>query len=118
MQIWDISGGEMFRNLSTAYFRDTNCVLLVFDLSDKNSFVRSKTILEDIKSKRDLYNGLIILIGNKSDKIEERQVVYSEIEELVSVWDIEYLETSAKLNSNVDNMMDLIANKINSNLNK
>ena len=86
--------------------------LLVFALNDKESF-------EAIKQKRDRvlkgkHNGNcpLLLVGNKQDLANERQVEYSEAKGLADSWGIEYIETSAKTNFNCKEAFEKLAKKI------
>ena len=86
--------------------------LLVFAINDKESF-------NIIKSKRDrILKGKhgeptpMVLVGNKQDLSQEREVVYDEAKRLADSWQIEYIETSAKTNFNCKEAFEKLALKI------
>ena len=115
IQIWDTAGQETFRSLIKSYYRGAAGCLLVFDICDINSF---KNIKYWIKNVKDNSNQFIIftLIGNKSDKIQERQVSIQEALEFAEMNELEYIETSALNSRNIYNAFYTTTNKILNNI--
>lgn len=74
--------------------------MLVFDLSRKDTFKNIINWLEDL-NKFGSQDMMTLLIGNKSDLKEIRQVEESEIKELISRFNLEYFEVSAKTGENI-----------------
>lgn len=122
LQIWDTAGQERFRTLIPAYIRDSAAAVIVFDISDKESFKNSSKWINDARNER---NGdiLIYLVGNKADVDESKRAVSeSEIKEFVekeeanegsgSGGKIIYFETSASNGYNVKNLFHGIATKL------
>jgi len=101
LTIWDTAGQERFRTITSSYYRGAHAVLLVFDLTNADSFRSSQRWLSDI-SRYSSGNAPIILIGNKSDLLSERQVNGLDAESFADERGLRYVETSAKDSTNVD----------------
>jgi len=101
LQIWDTAGQERFRSITNSYYNGTHAIMLVFDLTDVNSFNRLPKWLEEIDKYMTGKTHKIILIGNKSDDISKRQVYTNDIDTFAMNNNLLYFETSAKNNTNV-----------------
>ncbi len=77
MQIWDTAGQERYKSITNAYYKGAKGALLVFDLTKKTSFENVDKWIVDLKTNGDEQIS-IILIGNKSDLEEHRQVTQEE----------------------------------------
>jgi hypothetical protein len=86
---------------STSYYRSSDAILLIFDVSEKQTFKNCEVWLEDVrlyaKEKVD-----IMLVGNKADLVSKRQIDYKTAKEFADRNGMSYMETSAKQNVNVD----------------
>jgi small GTP-binding protein len=100
LQIWDTAGQERFRSVSKAYFRNALGAVLVFDLTSKTSFDELNMWINDLNTLCSP-NAYIILVGNKTDRDEERVVTEGEAKETAKRYGLEYIETSAKSGDNV-----------------
>ena len=87
LNVWDTAGQEKFRSISRAYYREAVCVLIVFDLSDKATFDDVSSWLDDVRQRCDP-KASIILVGNKSDLDESRQVSIAEANEYANSMNI------------------------------
>ena len=97
----DTAGQERFKSINTSYYRKADCCLLVYDISDKYSFDQLKDyFIETIKEKCKK-NIQIILLGNKTDLEDKRQVSTEEGANLALVNNYIFLETSCLKNKNV-----------------
>lgn len=76
-QIWDTAGQEKYRSITNAYYKGAKGALLVFDLTNKDSFDSVDKWLNELKSEGDI-NIYIIMIGNKCDLTDERQVSFED----------------------------------------
>jgi len=101
MMIWDTAGQERFYTIAKAYFRSALGVILVFDITDRKSFDQLPRWLRDARMEADP-NCTVILVGNKSDLAENRSVSKEEAEKFAKEHELEYIETSALSNSNVE----------------
>ena len=77
MQIWDTAGQERYKSITNAYYKGAKGALLVFDLTKKQSFESVDKWISDLKANGD-EQITIILVGNKSDLEEHRQVTSEE----------------------------------------
>lgn len=81
LQIWDTAGQENFRSITRSYYRSAIGALLVYDITNKDSFIHVKNWLEEVKLNGNPYME-ILLVGNKNDLEEERVVSYEEGESM------------------------------------
>lgn len=71
LQVWDITGNEKFRTLTSIYFRDADAAILVCDVTDKESFINLKeTWYKELKSLGP-ENMVVFVVGNKTDAVVE-----------------------------------------------
>ena len=99
LQIWDTAGQERYMSLNQNLFLKVHGVILMYDISNRDSFDHLTKWLELIK---DAINDIpIVLVGNKIDKEEERLVSYNEGEQLAKELNISFFESSGKENKNV-----------------
>ena len=112
MQIWDTSGQETFRSIAKSYYRGAVGAVLVFDLTNIDTFKSITYWLNEINSVNE-HSTAITLIGNKSDLVIERQVQHEDIELFLFQYpNIDYIETSAKSNINIKQIFYNTAHKI------
>lgn len=111
LQIWDTAGQERFRTMTTSYYRGSQGILLVYDITDKKSFLAIRSWVAQIRQHSDA-NVNMILIGNKADKNDERMVSYGEGESLAKEFNINFFETSAVENMNVEECFLNIASDV------
>jgi len=102
IQVWDTAGQETYKALTKSYYRGAIGCLLVYDITNRDSFNDVSTWLSDIKESNP-DNTNIILIGNKIDLEEYRTVSYEEGKKFADDNKIEFMETSAKTGANVYN---------------
>ena len=101
MQIWDTAGQERFKNIIASYYRGAHGILLIYDVTDKDSFKNLSNWLIEIE-KNSSKNVLKVLIGNKTDLEEKRVISYNQAKEFADSYGLKYIETSAKKNLNVN----------------
>jgi small GTP-binding protein len=111
IQIWDTAGQENFRSITRAYYKNSVCALVVYDISSRDSFNNVTTWIEDCKnqSPKTIF---MVLVGNKCDLNDKRQVTAEEGKELADKNDMMFFETSAKDGINVDEIFLNSANEI------
>ena len=100
LQIWDTAGQERFRTIISSYYKGAHGILLIFDLTDIESFKSLNNWLIEIERNANK-NVIKVLIGNKCDLTEERKVSVQEVNEFAEINGMKYVETSAKDNINV-----------------
>merc|ERR1712137_960587 len=94
LQVWDTAGQERFRSVTRSYYRGAAGAILLYDISDRESFDHVSTWLADARSlaSPDI---VIVLVGNKVDKDDEREVQFLEASRFAQENDLMFLETSA-----------------------
>ena len=98
-QIWDTAGQERFRTVSTSYFKGAHGIMLIYDVTDKNTFANITKWISQIREE--VSNKVcIILVANKID-IEEREVSEEDGINLAKEFNLKLFEASAKDNINV-----------------
>ncbi|CAB0031283.1 unnamed protein product [Trichogramma brassicae] len=113
LQIWDTAGQERFRTITQSYYRSANGVILVYDITKRPSFLSLQKWVDEIR-KYTTSHVLLILVGNKCDLEDAREVKKSEAdmvrEYLPEVFHI--VETSAKENTNIDSIFFSLASEL------
>jgi small GTP-binding protein len=100
LQIWDTAGQERFRSISKAYFRNAVAGVLVFDITDVETFKSLTGWLSDFQQLA-APNAFVLLIANKIDRESERQVGPAEVRAFGERHQLEVIETSAASGENV-----------------
>ncbi|CAK8534995.1 unnamed protein product [Lathyrus sativus] len=108
LQIWDIAGQERFRTITSSYYRGAHGIIIVYDVTDEESFNNVKQWLSEIdRYASDNVNKL--LVGNKSDLTANRVVSYDTAKEFADQIGIPFMETSAKNATNVEGVLMAMA---------
>ena len=95
LQIWDTAGQERFKNIQASYYKGANGILVVYDITNRESFEHVNSWLIEIE-KNGNKNVYKFLIGNKNDLEDQRVVTKEEGEEFASINGMDFFETSAK----------------------
>ena len=107
VKLWDTAGQERFRSISVSTLKNSQATIVVFDLTNKNTFLKVKYWLKEI---RDYSTKMpVCLFGNKSD-LQNREVTQDEIDSLCHEENLTYFETSAKENKGVSEGITKIVN--------
>ncbi|KNC78819.1 Ras-like protein Rab-1A [Sphaeroforma arctica JP610] len=113
LQIWDTAGQERFRTITSSYYRGAHGIIVVYDVTDNDSFNNVKQWMQEIdRYASDNVNKL--LVGNKSDLTTKKVVEYTQAKELADQLGIPFLETSAKNATNVEQAFMTMAGEIKS----
>ena len=113
LQLWDTAGTEKFRSITTGYYRGADAAFVVFDLSSKTSFKSVSEWIENYyKYKNPDSEKNVVLIGNKVDLVDKREVTQEEAENYVKDNNIFYFETSAKEGKNIEECFNFMAEKL------
>ncbi|NWV51266.1 RB27B protein, partial [Daphoenositta chrysoptera] len=112
LQLWDTAGQERFRSLTTAFFRDAMGFLLMFDLTSQQSFLNVRNWMSQLQANAYCENPDVVLIGNKADLLEQREVKEKQGRELAEKYGIPYLETSAASGKNVEKSVGILLDLI------
>jgi small GTP-binding protein len=96
LQLWDTAGQELFRSVTRGYYRGSAGAFLVFDITNHDTFEHIGRWLHDVRevARSDV---VTILLGNKADLAEKREVTREEAEAFAAENQMKYFETSTKL---------------------
>ncbi|GAA5877637.1 hypothetical protein JCM16303_003408 [Sporobolomyces ruberrimus] len=108
LQLWDTAGQERFRSLIPSYIRDSSVAVVVYDITNRQSFMNTSKWVDDVRSERG-NDVIIVLVGNKTDLNDKRQVTTEEAEQKSKELNVMFIETSAKAGHNVKTMFRKIA---------
>lgn len=108
LQVWDTAGQERFRSIVRSYFRNAVGGLLVFDISSRSSFESLDGWLQEASLSDPSHELVFILVGNKCDLKESRQVSKEEAMSYAKQHGMNYIETSAKTGLNVKEAFDML----------
>ena len=111
LQVWDTAGQEKYRSMVSSYYRGAHVALIIFDLTSHASFEALPTWIETFYNNGPEQKNTI-LIGNKKDLIEERQVTQEEAALFSETNNMIYFETSAKEGDNIDYVFNFAAEKL------
>jgi len=111
LQIWDTAGQERFRTITSSYYRGAHGIIVVYDVTDSDTFDNVKNWLQEIERYAS-ENVKKLLVGNKSDLTQKKQVDYTTAKEYAKQLEIPFLETSAKANTNVEQSFITMASEI------
>lgn len=98
-QVWDTAGQERYRSITQGYYREANGVVLIFDITSKQTFINVSNWINELKQKTEKVK--IILVGNKSDLADIRTVKQEDAAQYAKKIGVKYFETSAKESINI-----------------
>jgi len=108
LQLWDTAGQERFRSLIPSYIRDSTVAVVVYDITNANSFHQTSKWIDDVRTERGS-DVIIMLVGNKTDLADKRQVSTEEGERKAKELNVMFIETSAKAGYNVKQLFRRVA---------
>lgn len=128
LQLWDTAGQERFRSLIPSYIRDSSVAVVTYDVANRKSFENTRKVslfhlsffkkkknnnlarkwIDDVRTERG-QNVIIVLVGNKTDLEDERQVTAEEGEKMAADLDVMWIETSARNGTNIKGLFRKIA---------
>ena len=100
LQVWDTAGQERFKSITKSFFRNANGIIFVYDITQKNSFKNVKDWIKDSEANDTGFKR--ILVGNKIDLQNKRQVKLNEVKDWADKKNLEVIEASAKTGANID----------------
>ena len=110
-QIWDTAGQEKYKAITGAYYKGSKGALVIYDITRKDTFANIEKWVNDLKTTGDP-KITIIIIGNKNDLADKRQVTKEEGEEKAKSFGCAFLETSAFSGDNIDKAFDIMVKEI------
>jgi len=108
LQLWDTAGQERFRSLIPSYIRDSTVAVVVYDITNANSFHQTSKWIDDVRTERGS-DVIIMLVGNKTDLTDKRQVLAEDGERKAKELNVMFIETSAKAGYNVKQLFRRVA---------
>ncbi|XP_055587204.1 ras-related protein Rab-27A [Uranotaenia lowii] len=112
MQLWDTAGQERFRSLTTAFYRDSMGFILIFDITNEQSFLDVQNWMEQLRLHAYCDDPDIVLCGNKADLDHKRVISETRAKSLADKYHIDYIETSAFTGHNVKEAIELLLDKV------
>ena len=111
LDIWDTAGQERFKNITKNYFRGANGIIFVCDVTNKETFDKLKSWLNDAQGNVSPETEMIV-VGNKIDLKEKRQVKLELLKEFGEKHNIDVFETSAKTGEGVEEIFIDLTKKL------
>mmetsp|Transcript_152032 Transcript_152032/g.268418 ORF Transcript_152032/g.268418 Transcript_152032/m.268418 type:complete len:207 (+) Transcript_152032:42-662(+) len=111
MVIWDTAGQERFRTITSSYYRGSQGIMVVYDVTDRSSFEHVRGWMQEIE-KYAKEGTPSLLIGNKCDLTSKRAVLADEGKELAEELGVRFMETSARNAHNIDHVFELMCKEI------
>ncbi|XP_041854411.1 ras-related protein Rab-27B-like [Melanotaenia boesemani] len=112
LQLWDTAGQERFRSLTTAFFRDAMGFLLMFDLTNQQSFLNVRNWMSQLQANAYCDCPDVVLVGTKADLKDTRNVHTRQARDLADRYGIPYFETSAMTGVDVDQAVTTLMNLV------
>jgi len=103
LAIWDTAGQERFHALGPIYYRDSNGAVLVYDITDEDSFQKVKNWVKELRKMLGQEITLCI-VGNKIDREKDRNVSQAEADEYAKSVGAVHYQTSAKVNKGIEEL--------------
>ena len=110
-QIWDTAGEERYRSVTNAYYKGAKGAFVVYDITNKLSFESVEKWIQDLKINSD-HNITLLLIGNKKDLEDKREVSKEEGEEKAKTFGLGFIETSACTGENIDKAFEIMLKEV------
>jgi Ras-related protein Rab-1A len=111
LQIWDTAGQERFRTITSSYYRGAHGIVLVYDITNRESFINLEMWLTEVQ-RYATEQAKLILVGTKSDLTEKRKVAFTDAQEFAAKHRMDYIETSAKTATNVEQVFMNLTNDL------
>ena len=115
VQIWDTAGQERYKSITKTYYKGAKGALIVYDITKKDSFKNIDKWIQDLREFGE-DDAAILIVGNKSDLEESREVTTDEVKKKAEVYKMAYCETSALKSKNINyafqTLIKLVAEKM------
>ena len=111
LQIWDTAGQENYRSITRAYYKNSVCAILVYDITNRDSFEHISSWIDDCLSQSPK-TVFMVLVGNKSDLSEKRRVTIEEGQQMAKNHNLLFFETSAKTGENIDQTIRFLVKEV------
>ena len=112
LQIWDTAGQERFRSITRSYYRNCVGALLLYDITNNDSFEHVAGWLNEARKQIEPNNAVFLLVGTKKDKEHLREVPHEQAQQFADYHNMLFIETSSKTGLNVENAFKQLACEI------
>ena len=112
VKMWDSSGNERFHTIVISAMKNTQGIVLVYDITLRQTFDDLSGWIDTIKEIKDITNFPIIIIGNKSDLEDKRQVPIEEAKKFAEGFGLPYFETSVRTGEGVKEAFSALIEKV------
>lgn len=102
IDIWDTAGQERYHSLASMYYRSSDAVIIVYDITNPESLDEAKKWYNEIRNI--LSDAYIIFVGNKTDSVDSRKIDFDETKKYTDENKLDLIETSARTGRNVDKL--------------
>lgn len=99
VQVWDTAGQERYKAFSSAYYNGANGAIITYDVTNRESFDNVKNWIQELKNHLNIEDTVVMMIGNKTDLDELRQVQTQEAGDFAKKHGMFFMETSALMNN-------------------
>ncbi|EAY04500.1 small GTP-binding protein, putative [Trichomonas vaginalis G3] len=113
LNIWDTAGQELYRSLTPMYYRNCHAAIVVFDITNRQSFASASDWISEVRATGE--KPLLVLVGNKIDLNQNRQVNDTDGQELADQLECLYIETSALSGIGIELLFQNIIKGLNEN---
>ena len=110
-QIWDTAGQERYKSITSTYYKGAKGAFIIYDITNRLTFESVDKWIQDLNLNSDK-NITLLLIGNKKDLADKREVTTEEGEEKAKSFGLAFLETSALTGENIDKVFDYILKEV------
>ena len=110
LQIYDTTGQDRFKTIIKPYYKGSNCLILMYDIEDLNSFLNIKKVMNTIREYNAM-NKYKVLVGNKCESLK-RLITEEEGKKLADEYNMDFFEISAKEDKNIFELIMFIINKL------
>ena len=110
--LYDTSGQSRFRTVVTSYYKNTDAILFIYDITERATFEKFPEWLQQIKDKSSIEMDKIIIFGNKNDCAESRKVSVEEAQKLSKSLGITFVEGNVKNNVNITPVINTILSRL------
>ena len=111
LNIWDTAGQERFRNITKSFYKGAHGIILTYAINDAVSFNHVESWIDQIRDNGNADTDMI-LVGAKADMEHERKVSRKQAEALAQRYEIGFVEISAKEDSNVKKVFEMLTNRV------
>ncbi|KAJ5077762.1 ras-related protein rab-8b [Anaeramoeba ignava] len=111
LRIWDTAGQERYQSMTKLYYRSSNGVFIVYDITNPESFNKLDYWIKELKSQEQA-NAMFMIIGNKCDLEDKRKISKEKGEKFAKENDVLFMETSAKDGTNIEEAFEVLTKEI------